>query len=115
MPESFRMDKFCKKVFSVPGGTTSKPSGLARSEAILATNLFVAKPTVETRPDTCFTASLTLAPLSFQSLKSRSQPVKSKKASSTETCSTMGATDFSCSKIAEDIFEYSEKLCSTNM
>ena len=50
MPHSLPTASGAKNRASSPGGTTTRPSGLSRSEAILATDLLVATPTDTARP-----------------------------------------------------------------
>lgn len=47
IPYIFLISKGAKNLDSVPGSITVNPSGLSKSEAILATNLDVAKPAEE--------------------------------------------------------------------
>ena len=78
------------KSHSPPSGTTQKPSGFLSPDAIFATYLVEAIPTETVRPVFSLTSSLILLAVSMGGPNSRSVPVKSTNASSTEICCTSG-------------------------
>ena len=78
-------------------GTRSRPFGLERVEAILATNLVEAIPTLAVIPSSCETRLRTSSPIWRGGPSLRMEPAMSRKASSTLSGSTSGVMD---SKIA---------------
>ena len=89
-PHSLSTGSGARKTASSPAGTTTNPSGLRRSEATLATNLFAARPAEAVRPVSARMRALIWRTASAASPKSAVVPVRSTKASSIETCSTSG-------------------------
>ncbi len=75
---------------SSPGGTTTRPSGLRRSEATLATSLLVATPTEAVSCSSSRMAAVMRRAISSGGPKRASEPATSRKASSIEICSTRG-------------------------
>ena len=75
---------------SSPSGTTTRPSGLRRSEAILATSRLLATPTEIVSPTSSWTARLMPRAASSPTPSSASVPVRSRNASSIESGSTSG-------------------------
>src|SRR5439155_707055 len=75
------------------GRTTFKPSGFARSDPILATDLLGPAPIVHAKPSRSSTAAFTRAAYSAAASKSRTLEVTSRNASSMLTCSRMSAYD----------------------
>ena len=75
---------------SRPGSTTTSPSGLSRSEATFAMNLLAARPAEAVRPVSRLMRALIARTASYGGPHSVSVPVRSMKASSTETGSTSG-------------------------
>ncbi len=73
-------------------GTTSRPSGLHRAEAILATNLLGATPTEQVMPCCCQTSARIRAAMAAGGPSRRSAPETSRKASSRASGSTSGVT-----------------------
>jgi len=74
----------------VPGGTTVKPSGFSRSEAIFATNFTGARPAEQTRPVSSRMRALMPRRVSTGGPKSSSVPLRSRKASSRLSGCTRG-------------------------
>ena len=75
---------------SPPGATTTRPSGFSRSEATFARNLFGARPAEAVRRVSSRMRTLIRRTAASGLPKSRSVPVRSTNASSTETGSTRG-------------------------
>jgi len=75
------------------GRTTFKPSGFARSDAILAMDLLGPAPIVHAKPSRSRTAAFTRAAYSAAPSKSRTLEVTSRNASSMLTCSRISAYD----------------------
>jgi hypothetical protein len=73
-------------------GTTSRPSGLQRVLASLATNLVEAAPTEQVRPVSACTRRRIMAPISAGEPKSPRAPATSRNASSMLSGSTSGVT-----------------------
>ena len=82
------MGSGARKAASVPGGTTTRPSGLRMSEATFATSFEVATPTEAVRWVSLRTASFSRAATVSPSPNARRLPVTSRNASSIETGST---------------------------
>ena len=89
-PHSREIGSGARKAASSPGGTTTSPSGLRRSEAILATSLVVATPTEAVSPTSSRTRSLIERAMAGPSPNSSNEPVTSRNASSMEMGSTSG-------------------------
>src|SRR5439155_377920 len=79
-----------RNVRSSPAGTTTRPSGLRRSEATFAQSLFVARPTESTSPQRSRTARLSSLAIASALPQRCSVAVTSRKASSSEIGSTSG-------------------------
>ncbi len=78
---------------SVPGSTTSTPSGLARSLASLARNLVEATPTDRHSPLSASTRRRMVAAIAAGAPSMRRAPATSMNASSIDSCSTSGEID----------------------
>ena len=83
-PHSREIGSGARNAASSPGGTTTSPSGLRRSEAILATSLVVATPTEAVSPTSSVTARLIAPAIASPSPNRACDPVTSRKASSIE-------------------------------
>ena len=90
-PHSRAIGSGARNVASSPGGTTTSPSGLRRSDAILATSFVVATPDGGRQPDLVGDRRLDRGGRSLgPSPNSARDPVTSRKASSIEIGSTSG-------------------------
>ena len=90
-PTAAQIGSGARNAASSPGGTTTSPSGLRRSEAILATSLVVATPTEAVSPTSSRTAVLDRARDRRARRRTASnEPVTSRNASSIEMGSTSG-------------------------
>ena len=76
---------------SVPGGTTVRPRGFSRSEAILATVLLAPRPMEQVTPSSA-TLIWTRRQIATGLSREKRPGVTSKNASSMETCSTRGVS-----------------------
>jgi len=94
-PQSRDTGNGAKNICSVPGSTTSTPSGLARSLASFARNLVDAAPTDRQRPASSSTRPRIVVAMSRGSPSMRRAPATSRNASSMESCSTSGEIDAS--------------------
>ena len=90
MPGSSPMGSGAKKALSFPAATSSKPSGLAFSEATLATSLELAMPTEALMPISSLIRCLIFSAIRRMELCKDSKPVTSRKASSIPTGSIKG-------------------------
>ena len=94
IPQSARVGSGARNAASVPGGTTTSPSGFFASDAILATVLFVPTPIETVRPVSLFTSLLQVARQARSRRRIRSwRPVTSRNASSSDSGSTSGVTE----------------------
>ena len=82
--------------------TSTRPSGLPAFVAILARYLFGAIPTVIASPVRARTSVFSLAPVSRAGPSSRSVPVMSRNASSTEICCMCGVYEERMSMTARE-------------
>ena len=89
-PHSRPIGSGARNATSSPAGTTTSPSGLRRSEAILATSLVPATPTEAVSPTSARTSSLIRRAMAGPSPNSAAEPVTSRNASSIEIGSTCG-------------------------
>ena len=89
-PHSRPIGSGARNASSSPGGTTTRPSGLRRSDAILATSFVRATPTDAVRPTSSRTSSLIRRAIAGPSPNSAAEPVTSRNASSIEIGSTSG-------------------------
>ena len=87
-PQSRRTGSGARKAASCPGGTTTRPSGLRMSEAILATSLEVAMPTEAVSASSPWMVCLMARAMASPVPSARRLPVTSMKASSMEMGST---------------------------
>ena len=87
-PQSRRTGRGARNAASVPGGTTTRPSGLRMSEATLATSFEVATPTEAVSWISRRIASLRRRAISSPVPNARPLPLTSRNASSIETGST---------------------------
>ena len=88
MPHRRRTGSGARNAASVPGGTTTRPSGLRRSEAILATSLFAARPTEAVSEVAARRRSFRARAMASPGPRARRLPVTSRKASSIDRGST---------------------------
>ena len=89
-PHSRPIGSGARKAASSPSGTTTSPSGLRRSDAILATSFVLATPTEAVSPTSARTSSLIRRAIVGPSPNSAADPVTSRNASSIEIGSTSG-------------------------
>ncbi len=89
-PHSARTGIGARNAASVPGGTKTRPSGFFKSEAIFATLLLLPMPTDSVSPVAFRTSSFSSLPMRSGSAPSRTQPLTSTNASSSESGSTSG-------------------------
>ncbi len=89
-PHSRAIGSGARNASSSPSGTTTSPSGLRRSEAILATSFVLATPTEAVSPTSARTSSLIRRAIVGPSPNSAIDPVTSRNASSIEIGSTAG-------------------------
>ena len=89
-PHSRPIASGARKAASSPGGTTTSPSGLRRSDAIFATSFVLATPTDAVSCVSSWIASLIRRAAAAPGPHSASVPVRSRNASSMETGSTSG-------------------------
>ena len=87
-PHSRRTGSGARNAASVPGGTTTRPSGLRMSEATLATSFEVATPTEAVSAVSSRIACFSLRAIVSPEPSARALPVTSRNASSIETGST---------------------------
>ena len=99
-PHSRSTGSGCRKASSPPGGTTSRPSGLATPLATLARNFVRATPTVIGRPTRSRTSRRRRTAMSIGGPEIRPIPRTSRKASSIESPSTSGDVSAKTSKTA---------------
>ena len=88
MPQSRRTGSGARNARSVPGGTTTRPSGFLRSDAIFAMSLAVATPTEAVSFVSSRIRALIFRAMVSPSPNRRTLAVTSRKASSTEIGST---------------------------
>ncbi len=105
-PQSRRTGRGARKAASVPGGTTTSPSGLRMSEATLATSFEVATPTDAVSPVSSRIAALSLRPICSPVPIARALPVTSRNASSIETGSTRSVKRSKTAMIRSDSRAY---------
>ncbi len=105
-PQSRRTGSGARKAASVPGGTTTRPSGFCMSEAILATSFEVATPTEAVSPVSSRIAALSFRPISTPDPIARALPVTSRNASSIETGSTRSVKRSKTAMIRSDSRAY---------
>ena len=89
-PHNLEIGSGARNAASSPGGTTTRPSGLRSSDAILATSFVVATPTEAVRASSSPMAALISRPIRSPSPKSAIEPVTSRNASSIEMGSIWG-------------------------
>ena len=89
-PHSLSTGRSARKLRSVPGSTTVRPSGFAMPEAIFATDLLEATPTEIVSPSSDSTRRRSSCAHSTGSCPSSTPRVMSRKASSRESGSTSG-------------------------
>ena len=94
MPLMARTSSGARNARSQPGGTTVRPRGFSRSDAILATVLPVPRPMEHVIPSSR-TRAWTRVQISTGLSREKRPGVTSKKASSTDTCSTSGVSSSS--------------------
>ena len=99
-PHNRRTGSGCRKASSRPGGTSSKPSGLASWLATLARNFVRAMPTVMGRPTRSRTSLRSRAAICTGVPETRRSPPTSRNASSTEIGSTSGVVSRKTSNTA---------------
>ena len=87
-------------------GTTSRPSGLQRAEASLATNLVLATPTEQVIPCSSSTVARTHSPTWRAPPRRRAAPDTSRNASSSDSGSTSGVTDRNTSITPAEVSAY---------
>ena len=104
-PQSASTGSGCRNASSVPGATTSSPSGLAWALATLARNFVRATPTVIGRPTCSRTRLRSFAAICTGVPAKRSMPRTSRKASSIESPSTTGAVSSKTLNTALDASE----------
>ncbi len=101
-PQMRRTGSGARKLRTPSPATSSRPSGLAASLAILATILTGAMPTETGRPVSSRTARRKLRPTSTGGPWRRCVPVRSRKASSSDRPSTTGVKRRKISKMRFD-------------
>ena len=89
-PQRRETGKGARNTASVPGPTTTRPSGFWRSEATLAMNLFEATPTDATSPTSARMRDLMRRACAWPSPRSARLCVTSRNASSIDTGSSSG-------------------------
>ena len=89
-PHSREIGSGARNASSSPTGTTTNPSGLRRSDAILATSFVLATPTEAVSPTSARVSSLIRRAIDGPSPNSAADPVTSRNASSIEIGSTSG-------------------------
>jgi hypothetical protein len=92
IPHSDRIGNGAKNCASVPGGTTTNPSGFSMSDATLATLLLLATPADSVSDVSRFTSALRSAAISRGDAPSLTHPLTSRYASSSESGSTSGVS-----------------------
>ena len=83
----------CRNATTRSGGTSSNPSGLPWAEAILASEVVAAPPTVQAMPCSSATRARMSSATARGPPRRRRAPRTSRKASSSDTGSTSGVTD----------------------
>ena len=104
-PQSAPTGSGWRKSSTPSRGTTSRPSGLHRVEATLATNFVLATPTEQVTPWASTTCARIIAAIAAGAPSRRRAPATSRNASSSESGSTSGVT---ARKIAITPFDTSE-------
>ncbi len=92
-PHSAPTGSGCRNATTPAAGTTSRPSGLLRVEASLATNFVDAMPTEQVMPCSSATRSRISWPITAGRPSRRTAPETSRKASSRDNGSTIGVID----------------------